>query len=109
MFDEDFDMIDEDFDEDWENFRAEAHRYAKEREETLLKNWLDKIGYKDKEPIGYFRNVCNNTMEIYSRRVGVLIGRAGINVDELKKMLSEEFHGEWRVKFIEIRGGFVTI
>ena len=105
MFNNDLDI----FDEDWENLRAEAHRYMKEKEENLLKNWLDKIGYKDKEPIGYFRNVCNNTMEIYSRRVGALIGRAGINVDELKKMLSDEFHGEWQIKFVEIRGGFVTI
>ena len=97
------------FDETWENMRAEAHRYMEEKEKTFLKNWLNKIGYKDKEPIGYYRNVCNHTMEIYSRRPGALIGRVGINIDELKKMLSDEFHGEWEVKIIEIRGGFVTI
>lgn len=105
MFDKDLDV----FDEAWENMRAEAHRYMEEKEKTFLKNWLNKIGYKDKEPIGYYRNVCNNTMEIYSRRPGALIGKAGINIDELKKMLSDEFHGEWEVKLIEIRGGFVTI
>ena len=46
-------------------------------------------------------------MEIYSTRVGVLIGKAGVNVDLLKEMLTDEFRGEWKVKFIEIRGGFV--
>lgn len=100
-------MFDNDFDNAWEELRAEAHAFMKEKEENLLKKWLDKIGYKDKEPIGYYRDVCNNTMEIYSRRVGVLIGKAGINVDELKKMLSDEFYGEWKVKFVEIRGGFI--
>ena len=97
------------FDNDWEDFRAEALAYAKNRNETLIKTWLSKIGYKDKNPIGYYINPCDKTIEIYSTRVGGLIGRAGINVDELKKMLSDEFRGEWKVKFVEIRGGFVTV
>ena len=97
------------FDEDWEEFRAEAHAYMKEKEETLIKNWLDKIGYKSKEPIGYYRDAYKRTMEIYSTSRGKLIGRAGVNADELKKMMKEEFRGEWKVKFVEIRGGFVGI
>lgn len=97
------------FDDDWEDFRAEAHAFIKEKEETILKNWLDKIGYKDKDHIGYYRNTSDHTMEIYSCRVGALIGRAGANVELLKKMLADEFRGEWKVKFIEIRGGFTRI
>ena len=97
------------FDEDWEELRAEAHAFMKEKEETLIKKWLDKIGYKGKEPIGYYKNAYNKTMEIYSTRVGALIGKAGVNVDLLKKMLTDEFRGEWKVKFIEIRGGFVNM
>ena len=97
------------FDMGWEELRAEARAFMKEKEETLLKKWLNKIGYKDKEPIGYYRNERNKTMEIYSTRPGVLIGKAGICVDELKKMLADEFRGEWKVKFVEIRGGFVNM
>lgn len=97
------------FDDSWEQFRAEALAYAKDRNETLIKTWLNKIGYKDKNPIGYYICSSNKTIEIYSTRPGALIGRAGINVDELKKMLTDEFHGEWKVKFIEIRGGFVNV
>lgn len=97
------------FDEDWEELRAEAHAFMKEKEETLIKKWLDKIGYKGKEPIGYYKDAYNKTMEIYSTRVGALIGKAGVNVDLLKKMLTDEFRGEWKVKFIEIRGGFVNM
>ena len=102
-------MFNNDFDNSWEDLRAEAHAFMKEKEENLIKNWLYKIGYKYKEPVGYYINICNNTMEIYSHRVGALIGKAGMNVDELKKMLSDEFHGEWKVKFTEIRGGFVEL
>ena len=95
-------------DESWENFRAEALAYVRNAEENLLKKWLNDIGCKE-IIIGYYRNTYNNTMEIYSTRPGILIGKAGINVNKLKKMLSEEFHGEWKVKFIEIRGGFVNV
>ena len=95
-------------DESWENFRAEALVYVRNAEENLLKKWLNDIGCKE-IIIGYYRNTYHKTMEIYSTRPGILIGKAGINVDKLKKMLSEEFHGEWKVKFIEIRGGFVNV
>ena len=97
------------FDNDWEEFRAEALAYAKDRNETLVKTWLSKIGYKDTTPVGYYINLSNNTIELYSTRVGPLIGKAGVNVDTLKEMLSEEFRDEWKVKFIEIQGGFVTV
>lgn len=97
------------FDEDWEEVRAEAHAFIKEKEETLIKKWLDKIGYKYKEPVGYYRNSWKGEMEIYSTRVGQLIGKAGVNVDLLKKMLADEFRGEWKVNFVEIRGGFVNM
>lgn len=92
---------------DWMRFREEAHKFNKNREETLLKKWLDNIGYK--EPIGYYRDIVNKTMEIYSTRIGILIGKAGTNVDKLKEILTEEFRGEWKVKFVEIRGGFVNV
>lgn len=95
--------------EAWEKLRVEAHIFMKEKEESLLKRWLEKIGCNLKEPIGYYRDSWHHTMEIYTTRPGPLIGKAGIHVDELKQMLSEEFRGEWNVKFIEIRGGFVNI
>ena len=103
--------INEDWEEieAWEELRVEAHVFMKEKEESLLKRWLDKIGCNLKEPIGYYRDSWHRTMEIYTTRPGPLIGKAGIHVDELKQMLSEEFYGEWNVKFVEIRGGFVNI
>lgn len=92
---------------DWMNFRAEAIEFNKNREETLLKEWLNEIGYT--EPVGYYRSAWKKEMEIYSTRIGALIGKAGVNVDKLEKMLSEEFRGKWKVKFFEIRGGFVNM
>ena len=55
------------------------------------------------------RSAWKKEMEIYSTRIGVLVGKAGVNVDKLEKMLSEEFKGKWKVKFVEIRGGFVNV
>lgn len=89
----------------WEKFRGDCLVYAKDREETVLKKWLNEIGYT--EPIGYYRDISDKVMEIYTIRPGVLIGRAGVNVEKFEKILSDEFGGEWKVKFIEIRGGFV--
>lgn len=97
------------FDENWEELRAEAHAFMREKEETLIKKWLEKIGYTYKEPVGYYRNSCKHEMEIYSTRVGQLIGKAGVNVDLLEKMLKDEFRGEWEIKFVEVRGGFVQM
>lgn len=96
-------------DEGWEEFRAEVYAFMKDKEESLIKKWLEKIGYTYKEPVGYYRNSCKGEMEIYSTRVGQLIGKAGVNVDILKKMLKDEFRSEWEVKFVEVRGGFVQI
>lgn len=91
--------------ESWEKFRGDCLAYAKNREETVLKKWLNEIGYT--EPIGYYRNIGDKVMEIYTTRPGALIGKAGVNVEKFEKILSDEFGGEWKVKFIEIRGGFV--
>ena len=96
-------------DNEWLEFRAEVRAFMKEKEESLIKTWLEKIGYKSKEPIGYYIDLSKHTMEIYSTRPGPLIGKAGVNVDLLKKMLKDDFRGEWTIKCIEIRGGFVQI
>lgn len=89
----------------WLDFRADCIEYARKEEEALIKKWLDKIGYN--ETIGYYKDTWNHTMEIYTRNPGMLIGREGKSVYELQDMLNERYHGDWKVKFIEVRGGFV--
>lgn len=91
-------------DEAWLEFRAEAHAFMKNKEETVIKKWLNEIGYT--EPVGYYRNIFKREMEIYATRLGCLIGKAGKDINKFKKMLTEEFGGEWEVKLIEVRGGF---
>lgn len=99
------DMFDDE--DEFQILRGEALEYMKNLEESMLKRWLFEIGYN--EPIGYYRNISSRTMEIYATRPGLLIGRAGVDVDKLKRMLTDEFHGEWKVKFIEIKGGIIDI
>lgn len=100
-------MYQEDKDNEWLSIRGEALEYAKNKEETMLKKWLDDIDYE--EVVGYYRDCLNKTMNIYAKRIGALVGVEGVNVNKLKKMLSEEFYGKWNVKFIEVRGGFVNV
>ncbi len=96
------------YDEDaLQKCREETHKFIKNLEESVIKEWLDKIGYT--EPVGYYRNAWKREMEIYATRVGVLIGKAGVNVKELENLLHEQFCGEWKVKFVEVRGGFVNM
>ena len=102
---EDYAIYDYDEDIEFENFLAECVENAKNANEAIIKKWLDSIGYK--EPIAYYKNYGDKTMEIYATKPGFLIGKAGVHVYELEKILSEEFFGEWKVKFIEIRGGFI--
>lgn len=94
-------------DDVWQKCREITHKFMKETEESVIKEWLNKIGYT--EPVGYYRNALNREMEIYATNVGGLIGKAGANKKELENLLAEQFCGEWKVKFIEIRGGFVGI
>jgi ribosomal protein S3 len=91
----------------WLNIRSEAHNFMKEREERVIKQWLNEIGYI--ELIGYYRNSWKREVEIYATKPGVLIGKAGTNIEKFKHMLIEEFGGTWAVKLIEIRGGFISI
>lgn len=86
---------------------GEALATVKNMEEAAIKRWLKEIGYT--EPVGYYRSISAGEMEIYTTRPGVLIGKAGVHVEKLRSILSEEFGREYKVKFVEIRGGFVRI
>ena len=92
-------------DDAWLDFRSEVHEYMKNKEETMLKQWLTSISYH--EPVGYYRDTGNNTMILYATRPGLLIGKAGKHVAELEKRLNEEFFGTWKVSFVEIKGDII--
>ena len=91
----------------WQKFRSLMLFEARKQEEHLLKQWLEQIGYS--EPVGYYRNSFDHVMEIYATRIGALIGQSGVHVKELEDMLAQEYRGTWKVKFIEVRGGFVNV
>lgn len=89
----------------FQELREECHKIVKRENESILQEWLNRIGYPG--IVGYYRDICNHVLELYTQHPGWLIGKEGNNVAELKYMLSEKFGGEWEIKFIEIRGGFV--
>lgn len=92
----------------FQRFRNESLAYMKEREEALIKQWLDKIGFT--EPVGYYLSLVESTIELYTTRPGSLVGHFGVYAEELKKMLSDEFitRRDWKVNIFEIRGGIIN-
>jgi len=94
-------------DYDWMEFRAEAHAFMKNKEETLLKKWLESIKYE--KPVAYYFDLSNKEVTLYTTNPGILIGKAGVDIYRFQDMVSEEFHGEWKVKLVEVRGGFVQV
>lgn len=94
-------------DREWQEFREEALRLTREKEERILKKWLDKIGHT--KPLGYYFDKSKKVLELYTTHPGWLIGRQGVHIIELKRIIAEEYVGEWTVKFTEIRGGFVNV
>lgn len=90
----------------WNKFRAKCNREAQDRNDNIIKSWLHKIGHKG--TVGYYFNIIDHIVEIYTRHPGQLIGKEGCNVDDLEKMASDVYVGEWKVKFIEVRGGFIN-
>ena len=93
--------------ERWQQFRAEALEHEANRARTVLQEWLDVVDYI--EPVGYYLDTYHNVMVIYTTRIGVLIGKGGVHVEELKKKLLEEYGRDFEVTFVEIRGGFVNV
>jgi hypothetical protein len=88
-------------------FRSEAMKFTADRDVKLVEDFCAKIGYS--YPLGYFNHRSNRTFELFTNRPGVLIGRAGRNIELLKDMLKEEFKVPYDVKLVEIRGGFANI
>lgn len=93
--------------ERWQKFRAEALEHEANRERTVLQEWLDDIRFA--EPVGYYRDGLNNVMTLYSTMPGLLIGMQGRNIEKLKRMMFDEYHVVYEIKFVEIRGGFVNV
>lgn len=83
----------------------EASAELRKTEKKVLRTWLTELNYL--EPVGFFFNYGKKQLTLYATRPGLLIGRAGVNIDKLKKALTDEFVGEWTIHFEEIRGGFV--
>ena len=106
MYDEEWDDMDT-YDEEFEDMIAEALAFTKNKKESLIKKWLNKINFT--EPIGYDISFGPNVATIYTKHPGVLIGKYGANVNEFYTMLAEEFGGKWEVKFVEVHGGFVNV
>ena len=92
-------------DKEFEEMRAEVHNFMRDKNRTLIENWCKEAHYT--RPVGYY-NDLNGTMTIYAEYPGYLIGRAGVHIYKFKESLKEEFHRDYEIKFVEIRGEIVN-
>lgn len=95
------------YDDSFEKFRGECLEQSHNRNKQLIEDWCKKS--KMTHPVGFYNDLSNHIMTIYTDRPGWLIGKAGIRFDEFKAALREEFGRDYEVKFVEIRGGIVNI
>lgn len=93
-----------DYDQIWFGIRSEFYDMNKKACESILRDWLNKIGYT--KPVGYCKDYLNREMLVYTTNPGILIGKRGSSVKEFERIMSEKFSAEWKVRFIEVRGGF---
>lgn len=93
--------------DDWMEFRAEAHEFMHNRHKKLIEDWC--VECKVTTPIGYYHDYLNKIITIYTDRPGYLIGKGGEKVKKFEEAFSKEFGKPYKVKFVEVRDGFVNI
>ena len=94
-------------DNDFQEFRGWALEEAKKMNDKLIKDWLQQIDYH--ETVGYYIDHYKCTIEIYTKNPGILIGKAGCNIEFLENIVSKEYCRKYKVSFKEVKGGFVCI
>lgn len=93
--------------DDFEKFRGEALEYMHNRNKELIEKWCEDCGVTS--PIGYYNDLSNGVMTIYTTHPGWLIGLHGMKIGAFVNELEKEFNRKYEVKFVEIRGGFVNV
>lgn len=93
--------------EDFNQFRGEALEYMHNRNKELIERWCKKGSVTS--PVGYYNDLSNGIMTIYTTHCGWLIGKQGTLLDEFVGELEREFNRKYEVKFVEIRGGFANV
>lgn len=98
---------------EFQRFKSECLESMNNKYRTVLENWCKQIGYK--YPIAYSRNYKNTEngidkiLKIFTKHPGIMIGKAGKNVDLLKEMLDKEFISGYAIEFVEVRGDFINL
>lgn len=96
------------YNDSFQQMREECIAYSRNKNSALIERWCNEAGVTS--PVGYYNNLGDRTMTIYTDKPGWLIGKGGCLVDKFTKQLCEEFFAkEYHVKFIEIRGGFANV
>lgn len=92
--------------DEWMEFRAQCNELVHNEHKKLIEDWCAEC--KVTTPVGYY-NDHKGTLTIYTDSPGYLIGYKGEKISKFEETLSKEFHKPYKVKFVEVRGGFVNI
>ena len=91
---------------DFEDWIGEAVAAHNSKIKKILEEWCEEAHVDT--PVGYYENSITKFIEIYTDHPGYLIGKGGCFVDKYTKILNKEFYHDYKIKFIEIRGGIVN-
>ena len=93
-------------DDEWMQMREDARVYMKNRNTKILNAWCNEA--KVRSPIGYY-NDLDGSITVFTDHPGALIGKAGTLVEKYKSQFNKEFNRDYKINFVEIRGGFANI
>lgn len=91
---------------EWMQAREDASIYMKNRNTKIIDAWCSEAHVTS--PVGYY-NDLDGCITVFTDCPGALIGRAGTLVEKYKIQFNEEFHKDYKINFIEVRGGFANI
>ena len=92
-------------DDKWMQEREDALNYIQGKNVKILNAWCAEAHVTS--PVGYYNDY--ETITIFTDKPGWLIGKAGTLVEKYKTLFNEEFHKDYKIKFIEVQGGFANI
>lgn len=95
------------FDDTLEKMRCDGINYINSINKKLIEDWCREAGVV--VPVGYYNDLSNNTMVVYTNKPGYLIGYKGKYVNKFIEGLNKTFSTkDYKVKFVEIKGDIVN-
>lgn len=92
---------------DWDDTIETMYQNDVKAHERLISEWAKNSNVIT--PIGYYRDITNKILTIYTDKPGYLIGKGGKNKVEFMKKYNAEFNAEYTCYFVEVNHFVVNL